>query len=190
MRVGIFGGSFNPPHLGHLVVAEQALEVLGLDRVIWIPSNTPPHKTPSKVDGTHRLRMVEIAVEGNERFEVSTAELDRGGVSYTVDTLEALSSDESTELFLIVGADGLAAFESWYRPKRILELATLVVYPRKGHEVESRQSSFFERAVWLDTPVIEVSSSALRARLGEGKTVRYLIPEGVLRYIRDNALYG
>jgi len=133
--------------------------------------------------------MVELAVAGNERFEVSTVELDRGGVSYTVDTLEELTREDSHDLFLVVGSDGLAAFESWYRPRRILELATLVVYPRQGYEAESRQSSFFDKAVNLDTPIIEVSSSTLRARLGEGKTARYLIPEPVLRYIESNGLY-
>jgi nicotinate-nucleotide adenylyltransferase len=172
-----------------MVVAELAREVLDLDRVVWIPNNTPPHKTPSKVDGHHRLRMVNLAVEENGRFEASSAELDRGGVSYTVDTLEDLARDPSNELFLIVGADGLAAFESWYRPKRILELATLAVYPRLGYEVESGKSRFFENAIQLETPIVEISSSVLRKRLGAGLTVRYLVPAGVLRYINENSLY-
>ena len=189
MRLGVFGGSFNPPHLGHLVVAEMTREVLDLDRVVWIPNNTPPHKTPSEVDGHHRLRMVNIAVERNGRFDALSAELDRGGVSYTVDTLEDLARDESNELVLIVGADGLAAFESWYRPKRILELATLAVYPRLGYEVEPAKSRFFENAIQLETPIVEISSSILRERLGAGQTVRYLVPDGVLRYINENNLY-
>lgn len=189
MRLGVFGGSFNPPHLGHLVVAELAREALDLDRVLWIPNNTPPHKTPSNVDGHHRLRMVKTAVEQNDHFFVSSAEMDRGGVSYTVDTLEDLAREGSNELLLIVGADGLAAFESWYRPRRILELATLAVYPRMGYETESGKNRFVEDVIRLEAPIVEVSSFVLRERLGAGETVRYLVPDGVLRYIRENNLY-
>jgi len=188
MRTGIFGGAFNPPHLGHLIVAECARSALSLDRVVWIPGNDPPHKpTPSAV-AADRLRMVELAIASNEHFVASADEIERGGVSYTVDTLEEMAS-ERDDLYLIMGADSLVSFEGWYRPSRILELATLAAYPRAGVGDINARTRLTGEAVILDAPIIAISSTAIRERVSAGTSIRYLVPDAVAEFIRTRSLY-
>lgn len=188
MRTGIFGGAFNPPHLGHLIVAECARSALSLDRVLWIPGNDPPHKPSPSAVAADRLRMVELAVASNEHFVASADEIERGGVSYTVDTLERLAS-ERDDLYLILGADSLVSFEGWYRPSRILELATLAAYPRAGVGDVNARTRLTGEAVLLDAPIIEISSTAIRERVSAGTSIRYLVPDAVAEFIRTRLLY-
>ena len=188
MRIGVFGGSFNPPHLGHLVVAERARETLLLDTVLWVPNRRPPHKAEPETSPAHRLRMVELAVHGNPRFQASDVELRRAGLSFTVDTLNELSSRMLGELVLIVGMDSLAAFESWRRPDEILELASLGVYPRLGSPSRINPK-LHSRVELIDAPLIEISSTAIRERIKRGESVRYLLPDAVAEYVRAHSLY-
>lgn len=190
MRTGIFGGAFNPPHLGHLIVAECARSALSLDRVLWIPGNDPPHKPSPSAVATDRLRMVQLAVASNEHFVASADEIERGGVSYTVDTLERLASErDGDDLYLIMGADSLVSFEGWYRPSRILELATLAAYPRAGAGEGNARTRLTREAVLLDAPIIEISSTAIRERVSAGTSIRYLVPDAVAEFIRTRLLY-
>lgn len=190
IRLGVFGGSFNPPHLGHLLVAELAREELGLDRVLWMPAHVAPLKSAPEIAPTDRLRMVEIAVAGNPAFGVSRVELDRGGVSYTVETLAHLHDSEDAELVLILGSDSLASFASWREPEQILSLATLAVYPRPGYPVEVVSADLRRVVKVLETPLVELSSTSIRERCRDGKTIRHMVPSGVLDYIVSNKLYG
>lgn len=190
---GIFGGSFNPPHVAHLAVAEACAEAAGLDRVLWIPAATPPHKQddPSLAPADQRLDMVEAAIAGNERFEASAMEIERGQVSFTVDTLRQLRAAGRGPLALIVGGDSLAGFPRWREPEAIAGLARLVVYRRPGDGVDpAALPDWLAAAVtFVDGPLLEVSSTELRTRIGAGQTVRYLVPDAVRAIATAAGLY-
>jgi nicotinate-nucleotide adenylyltransferase len=197
VRNGILGGTFNPPHLGHLVCAEEAYLHLGLARVTLIPARTPPHKPVDEEPGIdHRLAMCRLAIAGHEdRFAVSDIESRRAGPSYTVDTLEALNADEpESELFLIVGADVAIGFPSWREPERVLSLATLAVAQRPGTsrdavERELRRVPGGERARFFEMPEIGISSTMLRHRARASEPTTYLVPDTVRSYIDRHRLY-
>ncbi|HWE32395.1 MAG TPA: nicotinate-nucleotide adenylyltransferase [Solirubrobacteraceae bacterium] len=196
MRVGILGGTFNPPHLGHLVCAQEAYLQLGLDRVILIPARIPPHKPVDDEPGAeHRLELCRAAVEGDDRFEVSDLELSRDGPSYTVDTLQALiRRAPDTELFMIVGGDVAAGLPSWHEPERVLSLATLAVAKRRGTtraRVEQALASLpgGERAVFFRMPRIAISSTLVRRRVRQGEPIKYFVPDAVAQYIERHRLY-
>ena len=198
MRIGILGGTFNPPHLGHLVSAQEAYLQLRLDRVALIPARIPPHKPVEDEPGIeHRLEMCRLAIAGDERrFEVSDLEARREGTSYTVDTLEELHANQpESELFLIVGGDVALGFGSWQDPERVLALATLAVAQRPGtprSEVEHTLSEVAggEKARFFSMPEIGISSTMLRERARDGEPTRYLVPDGVRSYIDRYRLYG
>ena len=197
MRIGILGGTFNPPHLGHLVCGQEARLRLGLDKVLLIPARVPPHKQVEAEPGPeHRLELCRLAVQADERFEVSTLEMDRNEPSFTVDTLEILVSQAPhPELFLIVGGDIAAGLPRWRRPERVLELATLAVAQRAGTsraavEAALAQVPGGERTVFFEMPRIDISSSAVRQRVGAGEPVRYLVPDAVAGWIDQHGLYG
>jgi nicotinate-nucleotide adenylyltransferase len=198
VRIGILGGTFNPPHLGHLVCAQEAYLQLRLDRVLLMPARIPPHKPVQDEPGIeHRLEMCRLAIAGDEqRFAVSDLEGRRQGTSFTVDTLEELhASQPDSELFLIVGGDVAAGFASWREPERVLALATLAVAERPGTtraavEGALTQVAGRERARFLDMPAIEISSTLLRDRARNGEATRYLVPEPVRDYIDRHRLYG
>lgn len=195
MPTGVFGGSFNPPHVGHLAVAEACAEAAGLDRVIWMTAATSPHKVgdPSTAPAAARLRMVEAAIRGNGRFEASDLEVARGDVSYTVDTLRALREGGEGPLALIVGGDSLAGFPRWREPEAILDLARLVVYRRPGDglggALEALPPWLRGRFDPVRGPLLDVSSTELRARVAAGRTVRYLVPDAVRAVIEAEGLY-
>ena len=196
MRIGIYGGTFNPPHVGHLICAQEALIALELDRVTFIPAGTPPHKeVPEDPGAEHRLNMCAAAVADDERFEVSDLEVVRGGTSYTVDTLEELrSSTPDNELFLILGGDIAAGLPRWHQPERVLSLATPALAGRRGTpsaEVEAAMASLpgGERAVCFDMPTVAISSTLIRDRAAAGESIRYLVPDKVAGYIADHNLY-
>jgi nicotinate-nucleotide adenylyltransferase len=197
-RIGLFGGTFDPPHVGHLALAEWARTHLSLERVVFMPAGTPPHKlrrvlTPVR----HRVAMTRLAVRGNRAFTVSTLEARRAGPSFTVDTLAALARlHPGSRLYLLMGADSLDEFSTWHEPKRILRLATLAVAARPGAQGSARHGARAAAAarlpgkvVWLDNPRLEISSSVLRAELRAGRPVRYLVADAVERYIRRHRLY-
>jgi len=196
MRIGILGGTFNPPHLGHLVCAQEAYLQLELDRVVLIPAASPPHKPVEDEPGIeHRLALCRAAIEGDqERFAVSDLEAKREGPSYTVDTLEQLrSAMPDSELFLIVGADVAVGFPGWRHPERVLSLAGLAVADRPGtprgavEEALSRLGG--DRTRFFDMPEVEISSTMLRERVRSGGPTRYLMPDRVRDYIDQHRLY-
>jgi nicotinate-nucleotide adenylyltransferase len=191
MRLGIFGGTFNPPHLGHLLLAERAAEEAQLDRVLFIPAFSPPHKLTNGdlAPPEHRAAMVRLAIEGNQRFALSTVELDRGGVSYTIDTLKWISAEYPfDELFLLIGGDSLAEFPTWRQPEIILRLARLVVVPRPDKPFD-RDAELARDAIIVNTPLIDIASTDLRSRVREGRSLRYAVLPSVEAYIREQGLY-
>lgn len=190
-RIGVFGGSFNPVHSGHLLVAEEARARLRLDRVLFVVAGDPPHKPPGGLaPAADRLALVRAAVRGNPAFEASDIEIRRKGKSFTVDTLEALRRRlPGARLHLIVGSDAAADLPGWREPERILRLARLVIAGRPG--ARAPRGAFLRRIrpVLLSERLL-VSSSEIRARLARGASARYLAPDGVLREIRRRRLYG
>ncbi|MHB8656456.1 MAG: nicotinate-nucleotide adenylyltransferase [Solirubrobacteraceae bacterium] len=196
MRLGILGGTFNPPHLGHLVCGQEAHGALGLDRVILIPARVPPHKAVEDEPGVeHRLEMCRLAVRGDERFEVSDLEMHREGPSYTVDTLERLHSEwPDTQMFLILGGDVAAGLPHWRAPERVVELAIPAVAKRDGTARQAVLGALAElpggeRTRFFPMPGIGISSTDVRHRVASGEPVRYLVPDPVARYISENRLY-
>ena len=202
MRVGILGGTFDPVHLGHLIVAEQARVRLDLDRVIFIPAGQPWLRAEQPAaDAPDRLRMVELAVKSNPAFEASSQEIDRPGPTYTVDTLEVLKEelsrepDADTVLHYIIGMDALEQFHRWKDPERVVELCHLVIVNRPGHQgvdvndVVGRYPEAGTRLTLLNVPRIEISSTEIRKRVSEGISIRYLAPDSVEEYIREQGLY-
>jgi nicotinate-nucleotide adenylyltransferase len=195
--VGIFGGTFDPIHHGHLAIAEEAREALGLEVVRFVPAAVSPFKPDRAVtDAGHRLAMVEAAIAGNPAFEASRVELDRPGPSYTVETLEAGAAAGDTDAWLIVSSEALAGFPRWREPDRILELARLAVVPRGGFEplgetwVGSQFPGREDRFAFLPGPLLPISGSVVRRRAAAGRSVRYLVPEAVAAYIARNRLYA
>ncbi len=197
MRIGILGGTFNPPHLGHLICASEAYVQLALDGVLLMPARTPPHKAVEEEPGAeHRLELCRVAVQGDDRLEVSDVEFARSGPSYTVDTLEELHSrTPDSELFLIVGGDVAAGLPSWHRPERVLSLATLAVAKRRGTSRAQVDSALHDleggdRAQFFRMPTIGVSSTMIRRRVRAGQSVRYYVPDAVASYIDSHRLYA
>jgi len=194
--VGILGGTFDPIHHGHLGIAEEAREALGLERVLLVPASSPPHKPGRPVaDAAHRLAMVELAIAGNPAFAVSRIEVERGGASYSVDTLEALRSEGVEQPWFILSAEALAGFPAWREPDRILSLCRLAVVPRGGYDpldrawVAERFPGREDRVTFLPGPLLPISGSVVRRRAAVGRSVRYLVPDAVARYIADHHLY-
>ena len=190
-RVGIFGGTFDPVHVGHLIVAEQARDRLQLDRVLFVPARVPPHKPGAAADAGHRFRMTCLATEDHPGFETSDVELRREGPSYTVDTLRALqaSSPQDTRHYLLLGADSARDLEQWKDVDTLLADSTVVVMGRPGVEQEDLPPRVGDHATFLPTPLLGISSSEIRRLVREGGTVRYLVPAPVEKYIRSEGLY-
>lgn len=198
MRLGILGGTFNPLHLGHLICAQEAHLQLGLDRVVLIPAGQSPHKSGDEDDpgARHRLALCRLAVADDERFEVSPIEVERPGPSYTVDTLEELSSREpDSELYLIVGGDVAAGLPTWREPERVLSLARLAVAKRRGTPRRSIDQALAglqggRRTAFFAMPRIGISSTEIRRRVQMQEPIRYLVPDLVASYIDEHRLYG
>ena len=177
--------------MGHLVAAEQAREQLRLDKVLFVPAGQPWLKADQTVTAVcHRAKMVDIAIQGNPCFEASRMELDRDGPTYTVDTLEEIASRSMAELYLIVGADAASELDRWYRPRRILQLATIAMVERTG--TAGRMPLSLEAlgcCVSVHCPPVDVSATEVRSRVGSGRTVRYMVPDAVNEYIVAHGLY-
>ncbi len=193
MKVGIFGGTFNPPHIGHLIVAEFVREEAELDKIIFVPCASPPLKQnlnylSQLAEPEHRFEMVKIAIKGNPFFEVSDIEIKRGGVSYTIDTInQMLERFPSYNFYLLIGADQFKNFHLWREPDEIVKKVQLIVFNRPGFDIpESRFSPF---AKFIAVPNIDVSASAIRFKVRNGKSIKYLVPPEVEEYIYANGLY-
>ncbi len=198
MKMGIFGGTFDPIHQGHLVVAEQVAHTLGLACVIFVPGGVPPHKPASsiKASAKDRLRMVEAAVKGNDNFSVDPVEIDAGKPMYSVDTVPLVKKrHEGDEWFFIAGADEVWNLHSWKEPDRLLEEAAMVAATRPGYDVSNLDHlaealENFDKIVPVECTLMDISATGIRRMLREGKSIRYLVPEGVHAFIRDRGLYG
>ncbi len=211
-RVGILGGTFNPVHLGHLRSAEEVREACALDRVAFVPANRPPHKPDRTLaDGRHRLAMVELAIAGNSSFDACSLEIDRGGISYSIETLEAFAASErGAELFFIVGADAFGEMQTWKDAARLFELASVVVTNRPPHStvssiahlpVAAQEAFCYDPSTlsyrhrrgtglhFLRITGLDISATAVRERVRSGQSIRYLVPADVERYVREHGLY-
>lgn len=190
MRLGIFGGSFDPPHVGHLLVAVDAYEALELDRLIFVPNAIQPLKAGAQVAPAHqRLAMVRLLLGSDERFEVDATEIDRAGLSYTVDTLETFARRFPTaERFFLVGEDAMASFASWREPGRILELARLAVL-RRPAGADERRPALPNGTIALATRLVDVSSTEMRERVRCGKSLHGFVPDAVAEFIEAERLY-
>jgi nicotinate-nucleotide adenylyltransferase len=196
VRLGILGGTFNPPHLAHLVCAQEAHRELGLERVLWVPARIPPHKTIEHEPGPeHRLEMCRLAVAGDDRFSVTDMELQRDGPSFTVDTLQVLKTQApQDELVLILGGDIAAGLPEWNSPERVLELATVAIARRRGTTRGAVEQALGrlrggDRAQFFAMPRIGISSTMLRRRVAAGHSIRYFVPDQVEAYIQRHGLY-
>lgn len=198
-RIGIFGGSFDPVHIAHLILAECCRESLALDRVLFIPAFISPLKQSSQpVDPKHRIEMLRLAIGGNPSFHLDTRELDRGGVSYTIDTVSALKSDyPAAELFLLMGADSVRDLPRWRSPEALLSLVSIGAISRGGFGAPPwdsiRHLATEERWTQIqnqvDAPELEISSRNLRHRISSRQSIRYQVPAAVEMYIHQHRLY-
>jgi nicotinate-nucleotide adenylyltransferase len=193
-RVGLLGGTFNPPHLGHLVCAQEALLQVGLDRVLLVPLGVAPHKVVEADPGVaHRIAMCEAAIAGDERLDVSRADAEREGPSYTVDLLRGLG--DADELTFIVGGDMAYSLPTWRDPEGVLALARIAVAEREGvrrADISERLAELpgaSDRVSFFDMPRIDISSSLIRSRAAAGQPMRYLVPDAVAAYIEREGLY-
>jgi len=189
MRLGLFGGRFDPPHIGHLLAAQGALEALDLGELWFVPAQTPPHK-PAAASPQHRLQMLRLATEGNPHFRVSDLELERPGPSYTFDTVAGVrAQDPERELFFITGLDAYAEIANWHRARELVEAVNMVAVARPGYNLEALAPFFRQRVQVLPARLCDVSSTEIRTRLASNRTVRYLVPDPVGVYLDEHALY-
>jgi nicotinate-nucleotide adenylyltransferase len=189
VRKGILGGTFNPPHVAHLIVAQEVREAMELDEVVLIPTSVHAFKGPASADPRHRAAMTELAVAGDPALGADRIEIQRGGVSYTVDTLRALREREpETDWTLILGRDNLEELAQWREAEALPDLAGIVVTTRAGLAAPERLP-FEGRCTVVDVPSLEVSSTAVRARVASGRSIRYWVPPAVEAYIREHDLY-
>lgn len=185
-RVGIIGGTFNPPHMGHLIMAQQVGDQLGLDEVRFMPDAQPPHVDEKKtIPAQDRANMVQQAIADNPLFKLETAELKRGGKSYTYDTMKALKAQHpETQYYFIIGGDMVDYLHTWSHIDELVKLVTFVGIKRTGYPTTSQYP-----VIWVDAPLIDISSTQIRHKVSQGHTVRYLVPDTVAAYIKEHQLY-
>ena len=195
-RLGIYGGTFDPIHLGHLIIAAQIAEQLRLERVVFVPSGAPPHKHGHPITpAADRITMLHLATDNNPTFGIDTLEIDRGGPSWTADTVETIAARHlEAALWFLMGGDSLVQFHTWHDPQRILATARLAVATRPGSAIdmdaiERRVPGITGRTTLIETTETAISSHDLRARMAGGRTISYLVPADVERYINENHLY-
>lgn len=185
-RIGILGGTFNPIHTGHLLIAEGVKEKLGLDYVLFIPCYLPPHKKHLKLaPARHRLAMVRLAIKGKPSFKISTIEIERRGKSYSVDTLEKLHKlyKGKARFFFIIGSDSITGLRTWKSIDKLMKLCKLVAVTRPGYRLR------YPGVKMINLPTLPISSTDIRRLVKQGKSIRYLVPDAVKRYILRNGLY-
>lgn len=193
MRVGIFGGTFDPIHVGHLIVAETVRSDFPLDRVVFLPAALPPHKEAQDVTPAElRLRMCRAAIDGCTGFDVSDLEIRSGGVSYTIDIVYRMSASEEWkkhELYLLLGMDSLVDLGTWKDPEALLRRIPVLVAGRPGSDASDADPSFLRSVTFVEAPMIDISSSEIRRRVREGRSIRHRVPDGVEALIREQGLY-
>jgi len=197
MRVGVFGGTFDPIHIGHLVSAEEVRVKLELERVVFVPARLPPHKLDHVVSPVeHRLTMVELAIASNPHFAVSRVDIDRSGPSYTVDTIELLRDawGPDVEIYFIMGSDSLLDILTWHDPRRLIRLCHFAVVNRPGYQVDLDELDALlpgvaSRVKMLNAPELDISSTDIQRRVREGLSIKYQVPEAVEAYIYEHKLY-
>ncbi len=193
MPTGFLGGTFDPIHIAHLIIAEEAVDELGLERVVFIPSARPPHKSEEGLTSIeHRLEMVRLAIGDDSRFAVSDLEARRPEKSYTIETVRELKEElgDPGKLYFIMGADSVAQFFTWKDPEALLEECRFVVAPRPGIDLDGADPRLRGALVTLDMPHIAISATDIRERVRQGRSIRYLVPAGVAAYIREKKLYS
>ncbi|MEN6371595.1 MAG: nicotinate-nucleotide adenylyltransferase [Armatimonadota bacterium] len=195
-RIGIIGGTFDPIHIGHLIIAEEARYQFRLDRLIFIPAGVPPHKPNQPItDKEQRFNMTVLATEDNPAFEVSRIEIDRSGPSYAVDTLAELKKiyGNDTRLFFIIGADAILEILTWYEPEKLRCMCRFIATTRPGYRLSDVKKKlpeeYLERITFMDAPGVDISATDLRSRVASGRTIKYMVPKAVEDYIIDNKLY-
>lgn len=187
-KIGLFGGSFDPIHLGHIITAQYVFEKRNLDEIIFMPCFISPHKTESNYTSPiHRLNMVRLAIANNQNFSVSDMELKREKVSYTIDTINELRKVYDY-IELIIGQDNLDVFDKWHKPDEIISKAKLIVLKRKSNS-ESKKNKYYEFAEFVETPVIEISSTEIRERVKKNLPIEMLVGKEITNYIYSNKLY-
>lgn len=196
VRIGILGGTFDPPHIGHLVLADCAIESLSLDRLLFVPAADPPHKPgETRAEVGDRLAMLQRAITADSRFEFSSADVDRPGPHYTVDLIRILQAcHPGADLYFVMGSDSFRDLPTWHTPKELVAIARFAVMQRPGASValdmhEAVLPGLARRTTLIDAPSIELSSTEIVERLCEGKSVRYLVPDTVLQYIKSRQVY-
>lgn len=197
-KIGIMGGTFNPIHIGHLILSEYAYEQFALDEVMIMPSKNPPHKNKKEiVEDYHRVNMILEAIATNNRLKLSTIELEREGITYTADTIKQLIEENSnTEYYFIVGADSLFQLMTWHKPEEIIRNVKIVAAVRYNISIDEMKSQcnllnkkYNGNIEFLDAPNIDISSKMIRSKLSSGKSIRYMVAEKVYDYIYENGLY-
>lgn len=184
-EIGILGGTFDPPHIGHLIIAEEVRRALALEEIWFIPSYEPPHKAEATINAKTRLNMLSLAIENNCSFKINPIEIQRKEKSYTIHTMEILTQQyPQTNFYFIIGADMVEYLPNWYKIDELIELVTFVGVEREGFSVKSSYP-----ILTVKIPMINISSSMLRERLRKGESAQYLIPDKVYRYIKENRLY-
>lgn len=197
-KVGIFGGTFDPVHQGHMIIAEQVAQALGLSLVVFVPGGVPPHKTASSVKATaeDRFDMVEAAIEGNDKFLVDRVEIEAGRPMYSVETVSLIKERyEGDEWFFVSGADEVSNLLSWKEPDLLLEQAAMVAATRPGYDISNLEHleealDNFDRIIPVECTRVDISATGIRRMLAKGESVRYLVPDGVYEIIHDRGLYG
>lgn len=196
MVIGVLGGTFDPPHLGHLILAELARESLNLQRVLWVPAADPPHKSTEQVTHvSHRLSMVRLAIEDNTKFEVSLVDIQRPGPHYSVDMLAILAGENAlVDMCFLIGGDSLNDLPTWHQPEKLLQHARLGVFRRTDSTpdtvvLEQHIPGLAEKIDFIETPLIEIASSDIRRKIQQGRSIRYQVPLAVEEYIYGNNLY-
>jgi nicotinate-nucleotide adenylyltransferase len=191
MKLGVFGGTFNPPHIGHLIVVESVCDQLHFDKILFVPSANPPNKNDRSIaPAADRLQMTRLATQGNSRFDVSAIEVQRDGISYTIDTVnELIEMYPRSSLSLIIGADNLLEFETWKSPDEILTKVELVAMTRPGFPMEQERGKHSKFVTFVHVPQVGISGTEIRRRIKTGRTIRYLVPQSVEEYIGRRGLY-
>ena len=197
MNIGVLGGTFDPVHLGHLIMAEEVRVRLDLAEILFVPAGQPWLKPNIPIStAKHRVEMVRLAIADKPYFKLSTMEIERAGPSYTVDTIAELQGQLGAELFFILGWDNLAQLPQWHEPSRLVKMCHLVAVPRVGYpapdldSLEATIPGLSQATILLDTPLIDINASAIRNRVGQGLSISHLVPEPVERYIKEQGLYS
>lgn len=193
MKIALFGGTFDPPHVGHLILGQALLNLLDIEKVFFVPAFIPPHKKGERFSLVEdRLRMVELSTRDNDGFGILEIEVKRGGVSYSIDTIREVKRSYKVpgdSLFFAIGSDNLLDFDNWKSPDEIVDMCRVVVFPRPGFDADKVKDKYREKVIFLKTPLIDISSRKIREMVKNGQSIRYLVTDEVNEYIISRRLY-